>query len=91
MSSGLSRMTRYKGTAAAKTRMAIINAVPCHPMALPIPTPMRGTTISAPPRLNQFAQPIADAMRRENQLLMVVIMGTQLPMPCPRAITINAK
>ena len=71
--------------------MAIISAVPCHPMTLPMPNPMRGTTIKAPPRLIQLAQPIAEAMRRENQLLMVVIMGTQLPMPCPRAMIMKAK
>ena len=53
-----------------------------------MPRSMSGMTIRAPPRLIKLAQPIAEAIRRENQLLMVVIIGTQLPSPCPSAITI---
>ena len=52
-----------------------------------MPRSMRGMMRRAPPRLMKLAHPMAEAMRRENQLLMVVIMGTQLPMPWPAAIT----
>ena len=86
MSSGRFLMTNDRGMAAPKTTMANVRAVPCHPLLLWIAKSINGMMINAPPRLIQLAHPIADAMRRENQLLMVVIMGTQLPIPWPRAI-----
>ena len=48
---------------------------------------MRGTNTKAPARLLMLDQPSAIALRRWNHLLIMVIIGIQLPNPWPRAIS----
>ena len=48
---------------------------------------MAGINRRLPSLLEEFANPIAVARRRLNQLLSIAVRGSQLPSPCPRATT----
>jgi hypothetical protein len=52
---------------------------------------MAGTNNKAPALLPMLAHATATDLRRENQWFNIVIMGIQLPSPCPNDITMYAK
>ena len=93
-SCGRLRISRVKGKAIIKVKTPKISAVHCQPNRCcsgSMAQAIAGTSSNAPIRLPTLAQPIAVARRRENQLLIVVINGSQLPKPWPKAITIKAR